>query len=133
MRVKLAVDLTEYDSRCVTGSEGHTSEPCSFWARGSDRFTGVRFDNGARLDVLWRSLEIIDPEALAEMKKHQEELEAGAASAASAELREGPRGGFKSLSFQYSGGSYGTHSREQADKLLDIMRKNNVPIIRKTA
>jgi hypothetical protein len=59
MRVRLTVDLTGYDSRCTEGSEGETCGPLSMWARGSDCFTGVRFDSGAALDVLWRSLEVI--------------------------------------------------------------------------
>lgn len=61
LRVKLIVDLTRYDSRCVIGSLGSTGygEAYSMWARGSDRFTGVRFDNGARLDILWDSLEVL--------------------------------------------------------------------------
>jgi hypothetical protein len=30
------------------------------WARGSDCFVGVYFDSGARLDVLWKSLQNLD-------------------------------------------------------------------------
>jgi hypothetical protein len=59
MRVKLTADLTRYDARCIVGAEGDTGPPCSMWARGSDRFVGVYFDSGARLDVLWSSLEVI--------------------------------------------------------------------------
>ena len=63
MRVKLRGDLTEYDERCVSGAEGSTGMPLSIWARGSDRFVGVYFDSGARLDVLWESLEMVDADA----------------------------------------------------------------------
>jgi hypothetical protein len=59
-RVRLKVDLTQYDSRCVVGSMGTIGPPCSMWAKGSDLFTGVYFDSGARLDCLWRSLEEIE-------------------------------------------------------------------------
>jgi len=60
VRVKLTVDLTKHDSRCVAGSEGWTGYSVSGWARQFDRFVGVYFDSGARLDVLWKSLERID-------------------------------------------------------------------------
>ena len=60
MRVRLTVDLTDYDARCKAGSEGETGAPCAVWARTfPDRFVGVHFDSGAALDVLWTGLEEI--------------------------------------------------------------------------
>jgi len=61
IRVKLKVDLTRYDSRCKIGSYGYTipNLKLSIWGS-QDRFVAVKFDNGAKLDVLWESLERID-------------------------------------------------------------------------
>lgn len=61
IRVKLKYDLTKYDTRCVVGSLGkHTpGQSFSIWARTQDRFWGIEFDNGAKLDVLTSSLEIV--------------------------------------------------------------------------
>jgi len=60
-KVKLIVDLTKYDSRCVEGSTGTTipNHRVSFWGDW-DTFVAVRFDNGAVLDILYKSLEFID-------------------------------------------------------------------------
>jgi len=58
MRVKLKVDLMRYDQRCKVGELGWTMPDTKLSVWGStDRFVAVRFDNGARLDVLWDSLE----------------------------------------------------------------------------
>lgn len=61
-KVKLNVDLTKYDSRCTKDSEGFTmpfvalSEP---WGS-DDRFVAVKFDSGAKLDVVISSLTFIE-------------------------------------------------------------------------
>ena len=60
-RVKLKVDLTKYDNKCKIGSLGYTIPDVKLSIWGSqDRFVAVKFDNGAQLDVLWNSLEVID-------------------------------------------------------------------------
>jgi len=62
-RVRLTVDLREYDKRCAVGAEGRTGPPCDMWARTyPSRFVGVYFDSGARLDVLWTGLERVKHE-----------------------------------------------------------------------
>jgi hypothetical protein len=59
-RVKLIVDLTRYNSNCKIGELGWTmpNVKLSMWGS-EDRFVAVRFDNGAMLDVLYKSLEVI--------------------------------------------------------------------------
>jgi len=60
-KVKLTVDLTKYDSRCVEGSTGTTIPNYRVGIWGDwDTFVAVRFDNGAVLDILYKSLEFID-------------------------------------------------------------------------
>lgn len=59
-RVKLKVDLTKYDNRCKVGEKGWTipNVKLSIWGS-QDRFVAVKFDNGAKLDILWKGLEEI--------------------------------------------------------------------------
>lgn len=60
-KVKLKVDLTEYDSRCKKGEIGKIIQGGKFSMWDSeDRFGAVEFDNGARLSILLDSLEFID-------------------------------------------------------------------------
>lgn len=59
-RVKLKVDLTKYNSRCKIGEMGWTIPDVKLSVWGSqDRFVAVKFDNGAKLDVIWESLETL--------------------------------------------------------------------------
>ncbi len=59
-RVKLLVDLTRYDLRCKIGELGWAIPDLKVGIWGSeDRFCGVIFDNGAKLDVLFSSLKFI--------------------------------------------------------------------------
>jgi len=68
--VRLEVDLTKYDSRCKENEQGWTIPDYKVGVWGSqDRFVAVRFDNGACLDVLWRSLEIIEKDKVREKLK----------------------------------------------------------------
>ena len=61
IRIKLKVDLTRYDSHYKKDEQGWTIPDYKVGIWGSqDRFVAVKFDNGACLDVLWESLEIID-------------------------------------------------------------------------
>jgi len=57
-RVKLKVDLTNYDPRLIKGSEGTTIPYKYFSMYGKyDTFVAVKFDCGASLDVAINSLE----------------------------------------------------------------------------
>jgi hypothetical protein len=56
-RVRLTADLTRYDSRLVAGSLGWTCpEAHAMWG------VMVRYDNGAYLDTLWKSLNELEDE-----------------------------------------------------------------------
>jgi hypothetical protein len=58
--VKLKVDLTKYDKRCIEGSIGTTIPNHKVGMYGSfDHFVAVRFDNGAVLDIAYNSLEML--------------------------------------------------------------------------
>jgi len=58
VRVRLKEDLTKYDERCKIGELGWTMPDVKLSIWGSyDRFVAVKFDNGAKLDVLLKSLE----------------------------------------------------------------------------
>lgn len=60
LRVRLIVDLTRYDPRCKKGLLGWTIPNTRIDIIGAmDTFVAVRFDDGPRMDVLWKSLEIL--------------------------------------------------------------------------
>lgn len=61
-RVRLTVDLTRYDPRCKIGELGWTMPDMAYssWAKFYDRFVAVKFDNGAKLDVLTKSIEQVE-------------------------------------------------------------------------
>lgn len=71
IRVRLTVDLTEYKPDLIAGSEGYTIGSFGMWSRTFDRFIGVNFPRIGTLDVLWKSLEIIDEEYLRELEKQR--------------------------------------------------------------
>ena len=59
-RVKLNVDLTKYDTRCIAGEMGYTIPNGKIGMFGGfDTFVAVRFDNGAVMDIVVKSLEYI--------------------------------------------------------------------------
>lgn len=68
-RVKLTCDLTRYDNRCVGGSLGTT---CKSHRSMGDGFVKVRFDSGAYLDILWKSLEVIPKFTPEQLKREQD-------------------------------------------------------------
>jgi hypothetical protein len=60
MNVKLKVDLTKYDNRCVSGSTGKTMPNYKVGLYGGfDHFVAVKFDSGAVLDIAISSLEYL--------------------------------------------------------------------------
>jgi len=54
--VRLTVDLTRYDNRLVVGEVGTIVNPLGSYG---DRFAVVQFQNGARLQVLYASLALV--------------------------------------------------------------------------
>ena len=71
------------------------------WSRANDNFVTVCFPNVATLDVLWKSLEIIDEEYLKRVKERNAKWLEELKTAKNVELNLGPKGGFRSLSFEY--------------------------------
>lgn len=137
-KVKLTVDLTQYASGLVAGTEGITAGRQGMWSRGSDRFITVRFPGITTLDVLWDSLEIIDEEALKEIDHQQKLFAENLKSAKDVTLYVGPRGGFKYLSYCYTDKESGVNVhategfRDQAYKILDILKEYDIPFAKET-
>lgn len=136
IKVRLTADLTKYLSGLVAGSEGVTVGQVGRWSKNDDRFISVNFPSKGTLDVLWKSLEIIDEEYLAEVEKRkQKELE---------ELKTAydvvtyvvPRGEFKYLSYQYinsDGVNVGVTQvfKTKAEKLIDIFESFGIEVVEK--
>lgn len=94
IKVKLTVDLTRYDKRLVVGEIGYTKGPGR-----NDRFEWVKFNNGARLEVLWESLEVIDEERLKQAKQVREETIKNTTK--EIKIMVGPKGEFQYIEYDY--------------------------------
>ena len=137
-KVKLIVDLTRYANGLVAGTEGITVGRQNLWSKGSDRFVTVCFPGITTLDVLWKSLEIIDEEALKEIDCQEKLFAENLKRANEVTLYVGPRGGFKYLSYSYIDKESGINvhtsvgGRNQAYKILDTLKEYNIPFATKT-
>lgn len=101
IKVRLKADLTKYLPGLVEDTEGITVGMQGIWSRNSDRFVGVHFPGKGTLDVLWKSLEIIDEEFLLESKEKERRFLEEMKGAYDVIKYVGPRGGFKYLSYTY--------------------------------
>ena len=135
IKVKLLVDLTRYADGLVEGSEGYTIGSKGMWSRANDNFVTVCFPNIATLDVLWKSLEIIDEEYLKKAEEWNKEWKKQLKTARCVELHLGPRGGFRSLQFEYLDDNgivihYANGFKNEADDIVEIFKANNIKIER---
>jgi len=133
IRVKLLVDLTKYGEGLVEGVEGYTVGERGMWSRASDRFVTVCFPGIATLDVLWQSLEIIDEEYLKRVEEADKKWFNQIKTAKNVELILGPRGGFRSLSFEYIGDEgvvnhYSVGFRDKAEKIMKFFKENKIKV-----
>ena len=103
LKVKLVHDYTKYNDKLEKGVEGFALEtPEEQMARKSDdRFVKVRFEGITDVDVLWRGLEIIDTEYLNQKQAEKDAYFLQMKSAENVVYTLGPKGGFKSLDFDY--------------------------------
>lgn len=135
IKVKLLVDLTRYADGLVEGSEGYTIGSKGMWSRANDNFVTVCFPNIATLDVLWKSLEIIDEEYIKRVEEWNKKWREQLKTAKCVELHLGPRGGFRSLHFEYLSDNgtvvhYANGFKNEADNIMEILKANNIKIER---
>jgi len=133
IKVKLLVDLTRYADGLVAGSQGYTIGSKGMWSRASDNFVTVCFPKIATLDVLWKSLEIIDEEYLKRAEESDKKWKEQLKTARCVELHTGPRGGFRSLQFEYLSSNkiinhYSNGIKSEADGIMEIFKANNIKI-----
>ena len=123
IEVRLTADLTGYHSSLVPGVEGHT---CGHSNLG-DRFVMVRFP-GTTLDVLCKSLEIIDNEFLASIAEQERKMWERMAGATDVVKHVGPRGGFRGIGYHCKQGFYATDDRTEAIAWEAFFKKEGIPI-----
>ncbi|WP_228551277.1 hypothetical protein [Paenibacillus sp. B01] len=133
IQVKLTVDLTQYLNGLVAGTEGYTIGSYGSWSRANDNFTGVHFPGLGSLDVLWSSLEIIDQKYLEELEVQRKQRLEEFKTAKNITKYVGSRGGFKGLSFEYTGSngisvSYSNGFKQESEKLIEYFKKLNLKI-----
>jgi hypothetical protein len=133
IKVRLTADLSRYAPGLVAGVEGYTIGEYGLWSRGSDRFIGVCFPGIATLDVLWKSVEIIDEAYLEEVaflrKKQMIELK----SARNVIMHVGPRGGFRYLSYEYTSMdgaqcSVSNGNKTESEHLIEVLKQYGVEV-----
>lgn len=137
IQVRLKVDLTEYMKGLVAGTVGYTIGTFGIWSRTSDRFVGVHFPGIGTLDVLWKSLEIIDEDYLREVEEYQKKKYEELKSAKNVVKYIGPRGGFRYFSYEYidSNGirmSTSNSYKLESEKLIELFKEFNIPVEIKT-
>ncbi|MEA3198757.1 MAG: hypothetical protein QOE90_185 [Thermoplasmata archaeon] len=130
-RITLKDDLTRYHSHLKPGVRGWLlpNVRVGEWG-GFDHFGAVEFDCcSARLDVVLRGLDIegAEADAAAREAKFREELK----TTTRAILTVGPRGGFRSLSVEYSGGHLGIGFREKGERTLQILQEHGIKVERR--
>jgi hypothetical protein len=133
IKVRLTAELTRYSPGLVIGAMGQTAAFGGIWSPASDRFVAVTFPGIGTYDILWESLEIIDAEYLAEAANRKKERNNALRSARNVVRTVGPRGGFKYLSYEYSGNDgvpqhVSTSFKADAEELLEIFRGYGIAI-----
>ena len=133
IQVRLTTDLTHYHPGLVKNAQGVTVPAAGMWARGSDRFVSVRFEGAGVHDILWESLEIIDQEVNQELAKLRAERNEDLKTARNVVQTFGPRGGFRTLSYEYDSRHGGVNhissaNREEADELIELFKTYNIEV-----
>lgn len=133
IQVRLKVDLTDYRKGLIAGSEGYTVGSYGSWSRSYDRFVGVHFPGIGTIDVLWKSLEIIDEEYLKELDEYRKKQTEELRNAKNVVKYIGPRGGFRHLSYEYidSDGikvSTSNGFKQESERLIELFEEYNIPI-----
>ena len=128
IKVRLNTDLTQYGEGLKKGIEGYTIGNYGVWSRANDNFVGVCFPGVQTLDVLWKSLDIIDEDFLKrreeEKKKFLEELK----TATEVEKHVGPYGGFRYLSYRCGNSHVSNHFKAEALEIEKILRSYGIEI-----
>jgi len=128
IKVRLEADLTRYNPGLLVGIEG-VAGGCSPL---SDRFTKAIFPGLGTFDVLWQSLKIVDEEYLKEKAEEKKALMKCLEKATNVVEIVGPRGGFKSLSYECVVDGVFRHTcdggKQSADELKEFFRKQGIPV-----
>lgn len=103
LKVSLVHDYTKYNEKLEKGVIGYAYEtPEEQIARKSDdNFVKVHFEGITDVDVLWRGLEIVDEDYLGKKQAEKDAYFSLMQSAKNVSYILGPKGGFKSLEFDF--------------------------------
>lgn len=134
LKVKLVHDYTKYNEKLEKGLEGLAVEtPEEQESRkNDDHFVKVIFNGITEVDVLWRGLEIVDEEYLAEKQRIKDEYFAQMKTAKNVVYTLGPKGGFKTLELDFVCNDEEVHKivedKEEGSDYLDALNKFNIDI-----
>ena len=132
LKVRLVHDYTKYNEKLEKGIEGlayETPEEQEI-RKSDDHFVKVKFDGITEVDVLWRGLEIIDEVYLVEKQRAKDEYFSQMATAKNVVYTLGPKGGFKSLEFDFLLNGIEVHhivdDKDEGQDYLDAFDKYNI-------
>ena len=134
LKVKLVHDYTKYNEKLEKGIEGMAFETPEEQneRKPSDNFVKVHFEGITDVDVLWRGLEIVDVDYLAEKERIKEEYFSQMQSAKNVVYTEGPSGGFRGLVLDFVNKGVEEHKviEEKVEGLiyLEYLEKYNISI-----
>ncbi|MFT8322860.1 MAG: hypothetical protein ABF649_18485 [Bacillus sp. (in: firmicutes)] len=136
IKVRLTTDLTKYLPGLVEGTEGFTVGSQGIWSRSFNRFVSVNFPGKGTIDVLWKSLEVIDEKYLQEKGEREAKRLEEYKSAKNVIKHVGPRGGFKNLSYEYidsNGAKVNTTLgiKSEAETLIEVFNSYGIEVMEK--
>lgn len=134
LKIKLVHDYTKYNEKLEKGTVGYATEtPEEQEARkADDHFVKVEFEGITTVDVLWRGLEIVDEEYLAEKKRVRDEYLAQLKTAKNVKQTIGAKGGFKELTLDFVENGVEVHKvvtdKDEAQEFITILNTFGIPI-----
>lgn len=129
MRVKLTEDLTNYGDGLIPGIEGETLIEKGLWSRNSSRYVMVLFDNGIKIDVLWKGLEILDKSEIEKREKANQSFDELYRNATDIIIYTTNAGKPTDISFKLFGNDQGPiKNKKTREMFIEIFKKFNLPM-----
>lgn len=132
IQVKLVHDYTKYNEKLEKGTVGYAVETPEDqeMRKVDDFFVKVKFEGITEVDVLWRGLEIIDETYLAEKQAKKDAYFSQVQTAKNVTYTLGPKGGFKTLEFDFVENGVEIHKivedKDLGADFLSAMEKYNI-------
>lgn len=129
IRARLRCDLTAYGDDLVLGAEGRIVDWDSSYG---ENFVIMDFKHTKQIDIVFKSLEILDKNYLKYVARREQEEMAKLANTIEATIFVGPRGGFKYFRFDTQEKKkveiHTTTCKEKAQYYITLLKSYNIPV-----